>query len=120
MKIVFTAHGKTWESKMDTRFGRAEGFLLFDDKSNELTWYENSQNINAAHGAGIQAAGHVVKNGAEVLITGHVGPKAFDVLSSSKIKIFTGAENLTVKEAYEKFKKGELTEADEANSVGMG
>ncbi len=120
MKIAFTVQGKTWEDKMDPRFGRAAGFLLFDEETREITWHENSQNIHAAHGAGIQAGQSMVNLGAEALITGHVGPKAFNVLNAAGIKIYTNAGELTVKEAYEKFKSCELPVTEGATTVGLG
>ena len=45
----------------------------------------------------------------EVLITGNgPGGNAATVLNEAKIKIYIGAGNGTVKEAYENFKNGEL------------
>jgi len=112
MKIAFTSRGKGWDSKIDPRFGRAEGFLIFDDTKNELVWNDNSQNVNAAHGAGTQAAQHIINSEAKVLITGSVGPKAFDVLNMAKIEMFEGANDLTIKEALEKYKNNELSKAE--------
>ena len=51
MKIAFTSTGKDWESEIDSVFGRAAGFLLYDSNKNELTWHSNEQNRNAGHGA---------------------------------------------------------------------
>jgi len=50
----------------------------------------------------------VIESGAQVVITGHCGPKAFKVLSSAGVKVITGAEGVKIKEALEKYKKGEL------------
>ena len=110
MKIVFSTQGKDWDAKIDPRFGRAAGFLLFDKETGSLHWHSNEQNINAPHGAGIQAGQNVAKLGADVVITGHVGPKAFSTLNNAKIKIFTTEANITIKEAYERFKQGKLSE----------
>jgi len=120
MKIALTSHGKNWEDKMDSRFGRADGFLLFDDQTDELSWHDNKQNINASHGAGIQAGQNIADLGVEVLITGHVGPKAFKVLNAASIKMFIDAKDMTIKEAYEKYKNGNLKMTDGANSIGLG
>jgi predicted Fe-Mo cluster-binding NifX family protein len=60
-------------------------------------------------GAGIQAAQTLTKKGVDVLITGNVGPNAFQALSAAGIKIVTGASG-TVREVVEKYKRGELSE----------
>ena len=44
-----------------------------------------------------------------MLISGNVGPNAFQVLSASGVKVVTGAYG-TVKEAVERYKSGELRE----------
>lgn len=88
MIIAITAGGKTLESAFDTRFGRAAGFILFDTDTATATFCDNTQNLEAAQGAGIQAAQTVANAGARVLITGHCGPKAFTVLQAAGIKIY--------------------------------
>ena len=69
--------------------------------------------LNAAAGtmggAGIQAAQTLTKKGVDVLITGNVGPNAFQALSAAGTKIVTGASG-TVREVVEKYKRGELSE----------
>lgn len=109
MKIIFSATGESWDDKLDPRFGRSQGFFLFDEESGKTGWISNEQNANAAHGAGIQAAETVVKTGSNVLITGHVGPKAFNTLKNTKIKIYLSEEK-PLKDIYEEFKKGNLQE----------
>jgi predicted Fe-Mo cluster-binding NifX family protein len=52
----------------------------------------------------------------KLLITGNVGPKAFQALSAAGIEVVTGAFG-TVREAVEKFKRGALRKTD-APSVG--
>jgi len=60
-------------------------------------------------GAGIQAAQTVVNKGGNVVISGNIGPNAFQVLSTAGVKIATGAYG-TVKEAVEMYKAGRLSE----------
>jgi predicted Fe-Mo cluster-binding NifX family protein len=80
--------------------------------------FEVIQNMasGATGGAGIQAAQTIASKGAKVLITGNVGPNAFQALSAAGIKIVTGAFG-TVREVIEKYKRGELRETD-APTVG--
>jgi predicted Fe-Mo cluster-binding NifX family protein len=108
MKIAVTSTGRTLESPVDPRFGRAAFFLLVDTDSGEVTAHDNAQNLNAAQGAGIQAAETVSRLGAEVLITGHCGPKAFRTLQAAGIQVVVGPEG-TAAEAVEQFKAGKLT-----------
>jgi len=78
--------------------------------------------IAAPGGAGIQAAQTVVNKGVDVLISGNIGPNAFQVLSAAGVKIVTGAYG-TVKEAVEMYKNGKLSEtgvSTVAAHAGMG
>ena len=58
-------------------------------------------------GAGIQAAQSVVNGGAKVVLTGDVGPNAFQALEAGGVKIVTGAQG-PIKDVIERFNKGEL------------
>ena len=117
MKIAISAAGKTLDSQVDPRFGRAAGFIIYDMETGTFEYKDNSQNLNAMQGAGIQSAKHLSDLGAGALITGHCGPKAFTALKAAGVKIFTGAAG-TVAEAIEKFKHGELAEARDADVEG--
>lgn len=113
MKIAITAKGKDLDAPVDPRFGRAEGFIIFDDESNEFEYIDNNQNLNAVQGAGIQASKNVIDRGVAVLVSGDVGPKAFGVLNSADIQVYSGASG-KVSDALEDFKSGKLKKADEA------
>ncbi len=117
MKIAVTSSGKTLDSDLDPRFGRALYFLIVDTETMALEVKENSQNLNLPQGAGIQAGKTVADTGAEAVITGNCGPKAFNVLTAANIKVITGV-NGTVKDAVEKFKSGELQHAGGPNVEG--
>jgi predicted Fe-Mo cluster-binding NifX family protein len=107
MKIIIPSTGKSWEDKVDDRFGRARGFLLYDEDEDKLSWLSNEINMNVGHGAGIQAAQLVINKGAEILITGEIGPKAREILEKTKIKIYK-SDNTSIKQAYNSFKQGLL------------
>lgn len=117
VKIAVTSRGRTLNDEVDPRFGRAKMFLVVDTDAHELEIADNEQNVEAAQGAGIQAARLVAERGADVVITGHCGPKAFRTLSAAGIKVVVGAEG-TVAEALEKFKAGDLRPADDADVEG--
>ena len=117
MKIAVTSRGDELTSEVDARFGRAAKFVVVDTETNEVTVVDNTQNVNAAQGAGIQAAQNVAETKAEVVLTGHCGPNAFRALNAAGIKIITGATG-TVGEVIEAFKAGKLKPADDADVEG--
>ncbi len=117
MKIALTSAGETSGSEIDSRFGRAKKLMIYDLENRTSVFIDNNQNLNASQGAGIQSAGNVVESGAEVLITGHCGPKAFRVLNAAGIEIFL-AEKMTLEEAVEKYKKNELKKICSADVEG--
>ncbi len=117
MKIAITTSGDDLDARLDSRFGRAAGFIVFDLDQGSYEYIDNSQNLQAAQGAGIQSAQNVVNSGAQALITGHCGPKAFRVLASAGVKVYTTAAP-TVAEALDQFRSGGLTECSSADVEG--
>ncbi len=117
MKIAVTAQAPGLEAAVDPRFGRAKLFAVIDLDTGEAFTSDNSLNLNAAQGAGIQAGANVVQLGVDAVVTGHVGPKAFATLRAGGVAIYTGADG-TVAEAVEKFKRGELPQQDAADVEG--
>jgi len=117
MKIIVTSDGPGLNSRVDPRFGRAKHFVLVDTETGETSSHDNAQNLNAPQGAGIQAAQTVARLGAEAVLTGHVGPKAFTTLQAANVAVYTGVSG-TVKEAIEQFKSGKLTPAAKADVEG--
>lgn len=117
MKMIITALNDNLEAQVDPRFGRAAYFILYNTEDGEFTVHSNQQNLNAAQGAGIQAAQIVARLKPELVITGHVGPKAFATLNAARIKVYTGATG-TVKESVDLFADGKLRQADQADVEG--
>jgi len=117
MKVAVTAQGQDVNSPVDPRFGRARFFVVVDTETGAFTAADNSQNVNAAQGAGIQAGRNVVELGAAAVITGHVGPKAFATLRAGGVQVYTGATG-SVAEAVERFKAGNLKPSAGADVEG--
>ena len=115
MKIAITSKGKELGSEIDPRFGRCRYFLIVDLETLKFEAIENGSSM-AMGGAGPQASQTVSKLGAEILITGNVGPNAFQALKASGIKVMIGASG-TVEDMIAKFGRGELEEISNA-SVG--
>ncbi|MBN1546120.1 MAG: NifB/NifX family molybdenum-iron cluster-binding protein [Syntrophaceae bacterium] len=117
MKVVFTTSGDSLDAPLDGRFGRAPKFLVYDLDSDKFEVIDNKQNLNAAQGAGIQAAETVARSGAKALVTGHCGPNAFQVLSAAGIKIFN-SRAATISEALEQYRQESLPVANAADVKG--
>jgi predicted Fe-Mo cluster-binding NifX family protein len=112
MKIAFTTKGTTWDSQMDPRFGRTEFIVIYDDEKDELSNIDNREIEGVEHGAGPQTAQKLFDLNPDILITGNgPGGNAARVLQQANMKIFIGAGNMTVKEAYEAYKSGNLLKA---------
>lgn len=117
MKIAFTTSGEDLNAPLDSRFGRAPKFLVYDLDAKTFEAVDNRINLNAAQGAGIQSAEAVVRLGAKAVVTGHCGPKAFRVLLAAGVKIYT-TDVATVAEALERYREGKLKEAQVADVEG--
>ena len=117
MKIAISATGKDLDSAIDPRFGRAGYFIIVDTESgNIVDVIDNLAAQNAAQGAGINAATLVAGSGAQAVLTGQIGPKAFEVLQASGIKMISNVSG-AVGEAVKQYKNGAITSPDEGPSA---
>lgn len=117
MKVAVTAQGNELSSKIDLRFGRAQQIILIDTETGNFKVHDNTVNLNAAQGAGIQTGHNVANLGAEAVITGNVGPNAFRVLNTAGVKIFL-TDDQTVQEAVDSMKASRLKEVEQASVEG--
>jgi predicted DNA-binding protein (UPF0251 family)/predicted Fe-Mo cluster-binding NifX family protein len=117
-KIAVTCDGPDLDGPLDARFGRAAGFMIIDPKTLDFTYLDNGSSQAMNQGAGIQAAENVARSGAKAVLTGYVGPKAFQALTAAKITVIQNLENLTVRQAVERFNKGDVAPASEPNKRG--
>lgn len=117
MKIAFPTSGETLDAPFNSTFGRAPKFLILDTDTGEVRVIDNKQNLGAAQGAGIQSAQHVAQAGAQVLVSGHCGPKAFRVLAASGVQVYY-AQATTVADALHQFRSGSLQAAQAADVEG--
>lgn len=108
MKVVITSSGGRMDSMVDPRFGRAGAFVVVDTDHNTITEVvDNRSGAQAAQGAGVQAAEVVSRLGAECVVTGHCGPKAFRTLEAAGITVYTGASG-TIADAVDQLAAGRL------------
>lgn len=119
-KIAITSEGPTLDDDLDPRFGRAAGFIIVDPQTLQFQYVDNGASQARAQGAGIQAAEVVSRAGANVVLTGYVGPKAFAALQAAGIKVGQSLDNMTVRQAVEHYKAGKIEWAAAPNSRGHG
>jgi predicted Fe-Mo cluster-binding NifX family protein len=114
MKIAVSSNGKELDSSIDPRFGRCAYFLLVETDDMSFEVFDN-QSMTLGGGAGIQSAQFISSKGAKAVITGHCGPKAIQTLTAAGIEVFLGNTGIA-REVLEKFKNGELTSTNSANT----
>jgi len=117
VKICVTAQGDNLDAQVDPRFGRCQYFVIVDP---ETLQYEviGNPNIDARGGAGIQSGQIMAERQVKTVVTGNVGPNAFQTLTAAGISVMTGASG-SIREAIEKYKKGELKPAQGATTGAM-
>jgi predicted Fe-Mo cluster-binding NifX family protein len=118
MKLAVTATGTDLDAPVDPRFGRAQYILIVDGETLDVEVLDNSENVNALKGAGIQAATTIGNKGVSVLITGFCGPNAFKTLEAANVQVAADAQG-TVREAVKAFMDGDLPVVDEPNAQGQ-
>jgi len=119
MKIAVSAGGGSLDSPFEPRFGRVPGFVLYDSDTGDVTHIDNTANMNLDQGAGIKTAQSIAGNGAEVLITGRVGPKALRALEQKSIRIVEGSGS-TVREVLARFDPALSGPASSGTGPGQG
>lgn len=114
-KVAVSSEGPNLDSRVDARFGRCGGFAIVELETMNIEYVDNGTSQTMSQGAGIQAAENVANAGAQVLLSGYVGPKAFAALQAAGIGIGQDVDGMTVGEAVEKFKQGQVPMADSPN-----
>lgn len=115
-KLAITSEGPTLKDRVDPRFGRAAGFVVVDIDTMETKYIDNGSSQAMNQGAGIQAAENAANAKADAVLTGYVGPKAFTALTAAGILVGQDLEGMTVGEAVEHFKSGDIVLADAPNA----
>lgn len=113
MRIAIASTGKTLESKVDQRFGRAAYFVVVDTETMDFSTFRNDR-VAAEGEAGIGAAKAAAGAGVQSVLTGNCGTKAERILRDDGVRLYSGVTG-TVLEAIELFKSGKLTEAKDPN-----
>ena len=106
MKIAITSRGKDLNAEVDSRFGRCQYFIIYNTETGEHEVIDNTS-VSLGGGAGIQSAQTLAERDVEAVLTGNVGPNAFQTLSAAGITIYAGVSG-KVTDAIDKFRKGAL------------
>jgi predicted Fe-Mo cluster-binding NifX family protein len=112
LKLCITAYKDNIKSDIDPRFGRCIYFIIVDPETMEMKAVKNSAGSESG-GAGIKAGQTVHQLGANAVLTGNVGPNAFQVLDAAGIDIYTGNKG-TVESVINQFISNELTPVSKA------
>lgn len=118
MKIGISSDGENLDSFLDLRFGRCRYFVIYDTENNEVRAVENDGQSSKG-GAGIAAAQQLIDENVDVVITGNLGPNAFELIEKANIKAFK-SESILLKSVIEKYKNGELEELKNSGPAHHG
>lgn len=115
-KICITSQGDTLDAQVDPRFGRCAYFVVIDTETQAFEAIQNP-NTEATGGAGIQSGQLMVDKQVKAVITGNVGPNAFQTLQAAGIDVITGVSG-RVKDAVDRYNNNELktTQGPSVNS----
>lgn len=117
-RIAISSQGPALDDELDPRFGRAAGFIVVDPETLDFVYIDNGASQARGQGAGIQAAESVAASGAEVVLTGYAGPKAFAALQAAGIKVGQNLNNMTVRQAIEAFRNQKVDWSQQPKGKG--
>ncbi len=109
MKIAISSSGDSLSAQAHGLFGRCDYFIIVDTETGESSAIKNDS-AAAATGAGTACAQALFNHDVKAIVSGKVGPNAYEVLKAAGVAIHLTPPGITVQEALEKFKEGSLPE----------
>jgi predicted Fe-Mo cluster-binding NifX family protein len=106
MKVAVSSNGMDLDAPVSVFFGRCSNFVLVDTETMEATALPNGA-VGASGGAGVQSAQFVLRQGAEAVISGNVGPNAMQVLSAAGVPVYSAGDT-SVRQAIDNLVAGSL------------
>jgi predicted Fe-Mo cluster-binding NifX family protein len=121
MKIAVSSAAQGLKSQASPVFGRCPWFVIVETDGKKITGHRDVQNgaVMQAGGAGIMAAQTVANEGAKVVISGAVGPRAFGVFQQVGIEAYASTPG-TVEENVMQFMQGKLAKISAPGVMGVG
>jgi predicted Fe-Mo cluster-binding NifX family protein len=107
MTVAVSADGRDLDARISPHFGRAPFFVLADVDTLVFEVIANPA-IDTLRGAGIQAAQAIADHQAEAVLTGVIGPNAFETLQAGGIPVFS-VSDATVRSAIQAYRAAHLT-----------
>ena len=105
MKICVSAMSGSMDAKVSERFGRAPYFVIVESDTMSFTPVLNAAE-SMQGGAGPEAVRQVAAHGAQIVLTGDLGPNAKTAIDAAGIKGVTGISSAkTVRQAVEEYLK---------------
>ncbi|MEW5869746.1 MAG: NifB/NifX family molybdenum-iron cluster-binding protein [Chloroflexota bacterium] len=117
MKLLISVTSPELDAQVDPRFGRAAHFLVVEPETLEWSAFPNPA-LNAAGGAGIQAAQFVTAQKCQAVVSGAFGPNAYDAFDAAGIPMYLFGSCRTAREVIERFKSGQLEQAVTPGEAG--
>ena len=103
MKVVIAANGPTLDSPVAKRFGHAPYYLYVDSETGQAQAINNTDPHDETHAIIPQLVGQ----GAEVFVTGNIGPHAFKLIRSLKRQVAL-ARQMSAGQALDRLQRDEL------------
>ena len=103
MKIAISSTGKDINSNVSDVFGRCPYFVIAEIRDKKIINVEVMQNISVKQMSrvGISVAQTIAEKDVATIITGNIGPRAWDVLKQFSIEVYLGSG--PIKEVLQKF-----------------
>jgi predicted Fe-Mo cluster-binding NifX family protein len=104
MKVMITVKENAGlDSELDSRFGRAAYFLVYDTDEEKIVSMDENLFKNEDSGAGIKTGAFVIEKGCRAVIGPQTGPKLSEILREANVKQIAESKG-TAKEALERYK----------------
>ncbi len=118
--VAISSEGPSLDDAVDPRYGRAGGFIIAtcpaDAKEDaHISYLDNGDAQMLPQGAGIATTEHLASAGVNVVISGYVGPKAFEALQAAGITVIQDMDGMSTGEALHRYRSGQCHMASAPN-----